>query len=75
MPQEPLLLAAIFLAVVLHIFAGIAWPDSHFTLAALRVIISASFTFLRSTQGFPSQLSCDESNLLDDLPKDIRTAL
>ncbi|EGO30723.1 hypothetical protein SERLADRAFT_375942, partial [Serpula lacrymans var. lacrymans S7.9] len=75
MPQELLLLVAIFLAVVLHIFAGIAWPNSHFTLAALRVIISASFAFLHSTQGFPSQLSCNESNLLNDLLKDIYTVL
>ncbi|EGN97905.1 hypothetical protein SERLA73DRAFT_74155 [Serpula lacrymans var. lacrymans S7.3] len=73
--MPPLLLATIFLAVVLHIMGGIAWPDSHFTLAALRVIIAGSFAFMRSAQGLPSKLSKEELELLDDLPKDIRTAL
>ncbi|KAH7919178.1 hypothetical protein BV22DRAFT_984109, partial [Leucogyrophana mollusca] len=75
LPTNPILLAACFLVVVLHVLAGVSRANSGFMLAALRAIIAATFWFSKGNKSTPSNITNEEYQLLKNLPKDLRSTL
>ncbi|CDO76809.1 hypothetical protein BN946_scf185033.g6 [Trametes cinnabarina] len=73
---EPYVAAALIMTTLLHAVASVSRPYSNFVLATLRVLLHGAFVYCnRTSSADPSALSAPQRDIVNTIPKDVRTAL
>ncbi|TFK92433.1 hypothetical protein K466DRAFT_468645, partial [Polyporus arcularius HHB13444] len=72
---EHFILAALLLAAVLHALAEASQYDMAFVLAGIQAILYGAFVWTNMTSGMPRSLTPAQFEMLNEIPKDIRSIL
>ncbi|KAH9854813.1 hypothetical protein C2E23DRAFT_705383, partial [Lenzites betulinus] len=71
--MEPFVLAALLMVAMLHAIHSATRTDSHYVLTTIRAVLFGAFMFCNRARR-PS-LTSDQEEVLNSIPKDVRTAL
>ncbi|CDO75810.1 hypothetical protein BN946_scf184951.g8 [Trametes cinnabarina] len=73
---KPFITAALVMTTLLHAVASVSRPYSNFVLATIRVLLHGAFIYCnRSSSSATSTLSALQHEVVQTIPKDVRTAL